>query len=191
MPASGQDSENDPAEPDFTVDIPSGAIASAHAPLAVNINTLTNINQVTCVINGVTVDENRQLNPLGNTHDYNSFPNVASIGFAVPAGEQAFYTDVAIHYPGAYGDEEKYDVGDLFGVNTGATPEIVIDGETGFLCGLNDTDRLAELMHKFITHPELIQVMGTKGREHAVKYFSLERNTDEIYALYQEILSRK
>ena len=79
----------------------------------------------------------------------------------------------------------------VLGVNTGATPEIVIDGETGFLCGLNDTDKLAELMHKFITHPELIQVMGTKGREHAVKYFSLERNTDEIYALYQEILSRK
>ena len=32
--------------------------------------------------------------------------------------------------------------------------------------------------------------MGNKGRERAVKNFSLERNTDEIYALYQEILSK-
>ncbi|MBQ9618636.1 MAG: family 78 glycoside hydrolase catalytic domain, partial [Oscillibacter sp.] len=130
MPALGQDAENDTAEPDFTVDIPSGAIADVHAPIAVNVNTLTNINQVTCVINGVTVDENRQLNPLGNTHDYNSFPNVASIGFAVPAGEQATYTGIALHYPGAY--EETYEVGALFGADVGATYAIFdgLDGVT-------------------------------------------------------------
>ena len=119
MPALGQDVENDAAEPDFVVDIPADAIPDAHAPIAVNVNTLTNINQVTCVVNGVTVDENRQLNPLGNTHDYNSFPNVASIGFAAPAGEQATYTNIALHYPGAY--EDPYEVGDLFGENVGAT----------------------------------------------------------------------
>ncbi|MBR0282639.1 MAG: family 78 glycoside hydrolase catalytic domain, partial [Oscillibacter sp.] len=119
MPALGQNAENDAWEPDFVVDIPADAIPDAHAPIAVNINTLTNINQVTCVVNGVTVDENRQLNPLGNTHDYNSFPNVASIGFAVPAGEQATYTNIALHYPGAY--EDPYEVGDLFGADVGAT----------------------------------------------------------------------
>ena len=78
----------------------------------------------------------------------------------------------------------------VIGVNSGATPEIVLDGETGFLCTLNDTDTLAELMHRFITNPELIHTMGSKGRQRAVTHFSLERNTDEIYALYQEILSR-
>lgn len=78
----------------------------------------------------------------------------------------------------------------VIGVDTGATPEIVLDGETGYICSLNDTDRLAELMRKFIMNPELIREMGTKGRERAVKNFSLERNTDEIYKLYQEILSR-
>ena len=76
----------------------------------------------------------------------------------------------------------------VIGVNTGATPEIVIDGETGYLFDLDDTDRLVELMHKFITNPEIIPAMGNKGRERAVKHYSLERNTDEIYALYQEIL---
>ncbi|MBQ7221580.1 MAG: glycosyltransferase family 4 protein, partial [Synergistaceae bacterium] len=78
----------------------------------------------------------------------------------------------------------------VIGVDTGATPEIVVDGETGYICHLNDTDKLAELMHRFITNPELIQAMGNKGRERAEQNYSLERNTDEIYALYQEILSR-
>lgn len=78
----------------------------------------------------------------------------------------------------------------VIGVDTGATPEIVLDGETGYICSLNDTDRLAELMRKFIMNPELIREMGTKGRERAMKNFSLERNTDEIYQLCQEILSR-
>ena len=135
MPAFGQDAENDAAEADFTVEIPAGVIANVHDPIAVNINTLTNINQVTCAINGVTVDENRQLNPLGNTHDYNSFPNAANIGFAVPAGGQAVYTEIALHYPGAY--EEAYEVGDLFGAHVGATyaifeglDGITVDGET-------------------------------------------------------------
>lgn len=78
----------------------------------------------------------------------------------------------------------------VIGVNTGATPEIVIDGETGYICPIDDSEKLAELMHKFITNPELITSMGNKGRERAVNNFSLERNTDEIYSLYQEILSR-
>ena len=79
----------------------------------------------------------------------------------------------------------------VIGVDSGATPEIVIDGETGCICPLNDTDKLAELMHRFITNPELLHSMGNKGREHALSHFSLERNTDAIYSLYQEILSTR
>ena len=78
----------------------------------------------------------------------------------------------------------------VIGTNTGGTPEIVLDGETGYLCPLNDSDKLAQLMHNFIIHPELLRTMGEKGRERAVTHFSVERNTDQIYSLYQEILGR-
>lgn len=78
----------------------------------------------------------------------------------------------------------------VIGADTGATPEVVIDGETEYICRFDDSDMLAEFMHRFIMNPELIREMGTKGRERAVKNFSLERNTDEVYKLYQEILSR-
>lgn len=121
MPTSWQYKENDPAKPDVVVDIPSKALApqDVHAPIVLNVNTLAEVNQVSCSINGVVVDENRQLNPLGNTHDYNSFPNLAKIGFAVPAGESATFRNVAVHYPGHY--VEKYEVDDLFSEKAGAT----------------------------------------------------------------------
>ena len=78
----------------------------------------------------------------------------------------------------------------VIGVDTGATPEIVLNGETGYICRFDDSDMLAELMYRFIMNPELICEMGMKGRERAVNNFSLERNTDEVYKLYQEIFSR-
>ena len=79
----------------------------------------------------------------------------------------------------------------VIGTDAGATPEIVVDGETGYIVPLNDPDKIAEIMYSFIEHPEQIPAMGMKGRERAVQNFSLERNTDEIYALYQEILGRR
>ena len=78
----------------------------------------------------------------------------------------------------------------VIGVNTGATPEI-IDNESGFICELDDSEKLADLMQKFITNPELLAKIGSKARERAINNFSLEHNTDEIYKLYQEILKRK
>ena len=79
----------------------------------------------------------------------------------------------------------------VIGADTGATPEIVLDGETGCIVPLNDDNRLAQVMLDFIEHQENIPIMGAKGRERAVQNYSLERNTDEIYSLYQEILSRR
>ena len=78
----------------------------------------------------------------------------------------------------------------VIGVNTGATPEI-IDNESGFICELDDSGKLADLMQKFITNPELLAKMCSKACERSIKNFSLEHNTDEIYKLYQEILTRK
>ena len=78
----------------------------------------------------------------------------------------------------------------VIGVNAGGTTEIILDGETGYIIPLDDTDRLAQVMLGFIEHPEQVQIMGTKGREHAVQNFSLERHTDKIYSLYREILGK-
>jgi alpha-L-rhamnosidase len=127
MPAFEAQNDGDETKPAYVVSIPKKALAekAVHDPIQVNINTLAEVNQVNCSINGVVVDEARQINPLGNTHDYNTFPNLGKIGFAVPAGETATFTDVALRYPGSY--EEKYEVGDLFSKTAGATYAIFED----------------------------------------------------------------
>ncbi len=79
----------------------------------------------------------------------------------------------------------------VIGVNTGATPEIISDG-TGFICDLDDAQRLSDIMYyEFIKQPEKIISMGQNARDHAVKNFPLEKNTDEIYEIYQEVLNGK
>ena len=112
-------SEKAKDEPYFSVDIPAGTL-KMDAANAVKIHAEAGV--VTCEINGTVVDGSRQVDPLGAGTDYNSYPNLNSIGFAVPAGQKAAYTDVRIEYPGKY--QESYAVGDLFGKDTGATYEI-------------------------------------------------------------------
>ena len=78
----------------------------------------------------------------------------------------------------------------VIGVNVGGIPEL-INNDCGFICELDDSEKLAELMHKFMINPELLPQMGNNARERAASNFSLERNTDEIYKLYKEVLSAK
>jgi alpha-L-rhamnosidase len=120
MPVPGQDAENNSEEADFSVPIPTTILSmkNIYEKMNISIDTLSNINKVTCRINGCIVDENRQLNPLGDSHDYNSFPNLNEIGFAVNAGEKIIYENIIIHNPGPYSK------GILFGNNIGATYDI-------------------------------------------------------------------
>ncbi len=76
----------------------------------------------------------------------------------------------------------------VLGVDTGATPELVSDGETGYICSFNDHETLAALMLKLIENPSLLPDLGHNGRERAITHFPLEKHTDEVYRLYQEIL---
>ncbi len=76
----------------------------------------------------------------------------------------------------------------VLGVDTGATPELVSDGETGYICRFNNHESLAALMLKLINNPSLLPDLGHSGRERAITHFPLEKHTDQIYKLYQEIL---
>jgi len=120
MPAYGQATENAADAPDFTYNIANSTIpeANIHEKMSIGINTLNNINQVACTINNIRVMNNVRLNPLGNSPDYNSFPNLNSIGFAVPAQGQAIYENFVIRNPG------KYSTGILFDQTKGATYSI-------------------------------------------------------------------
>ena len=74
----------------------------------------------------------------------------------------------------------------VIGRRSGATPEIVGDGETGIL--YDDVRGLAEAMRRMMDERETAARYGAAGRERA-KMFSAERNTAEITALYDGIVN--
>lgn len=115
-----QEEENAADEPDATVAIPAEVFGDGTVNDEISLRIWTNqCNQISISMNGVDVDSGRQLNPLGGDHNSNTFPNLNSVGFAVDAGETAYYTEFGID---VYGDNDDDLV--LFDKETGATYSI-------------------------------------------------------------------
>ena len=72
----------------------------------------------------------------------------------------------------------------------GGTPEIVIDGVTGLLAPVGDTDGLARGLTRILDDRGLAQRMGGAARDHVAKRFGLERFVAETAALYEEMVQR-
>ena len=54
---------------------------------------------------------------------------------------------------------------------TGPGPEVVVDGESGFLCDPYDAADIAGRLRELLSSPELCQRMGQKARERVKAYF--------------------
>lgn len=101
-----------------------GAITSANKNEKLRLTLDCSASEMTVSVNEVEVDEKIVVNDLGGDSSYNTFPNLASIGFAARAGEKAVFTDYKVENGGKYG------TGTLFGETAGATYTI-FDGLTG------------------------------------------------------------
>jgi len=73
----------------------------------------------------------------------------------------------------------------VVGTRTGGTPEMIADGETGFLVPPSDAPALADAVARLAGDAFLRKRLGTAGRERAGAYFSLQVMTDKIEALYR------
>ncbi len=95
---------------------------------------------------------------------------------------------IASEYEGFGLVTAEYMLGGLpvLGRRSGATPEIILDGATGFL--FDDVSGLAKLMQRFIDAPELGKTMGEKGRERVTQCFTAEKNADGVMAVYDEVM---
>lgn len=71
------------------------------------------------------------------------------------------------------------------------TQEAVIDGETGFLVPIGDSDELAKRLLLLIQNPGLQVNLGINGRQRAVNFFSLENMVDQTKSLYKEMLQEE
>ena len=58
--------------------------------------------------------------------------------------------------------------------------ETVIDGKTGYLVPVKDSDVLADRMIRFIENPDLIKKMGKKSRKYAEKKFDVHKVNEKM-----------
>jgi glycosyltransferase involved in cell wall biosynthesis len=72
--------------------------------------------------------------------------------------------------------------------NVGGVPEIIENGETGFLVRPKDPKEIARAVDDLLTRPDEARRMAARGREHIVANFDLEACAENHYRLYRNLL---
>jgi glycosyltransferase involved in cell wall biosynthesis len=70
------------------------------------------------------------------------------------------------------------------------TPEVVIDGETGFLVNSRDPEALAQKIAKLLKDPQLRETMGEAGVKRIKEHFTLEKMVQNYETLYRNLMDR-
>jgi len=77
------------------------------------------------------------------------------------------------------------------GTNAGGIPEVILDGETGFIAPVGDIARLTDRTLKILKNPELKKRMGEKAQLRAESEFHSSIIVNQYEELYKEILGQK
>jgi glycosyltransferase involved in cell wall biosynthesis len=70
----------------------------------------------------------------------------------------------------------------------GGIPEVIRDGEHGFLVPVHGHAELATALARLVDDPTLLRTLGDRARHRALEEFSFERMTGEYLALYGRLL---
>jgi glycosyltransferase involved in cell wall biosynthesis len=73
----------------------------------------------------------------------------------------------------------------------GGVPDVVVDGEDGFLVEPGATDDLAERLVRLARDPGLRDRMGRAGRERVLPRYAVERLVDDVDRLYRSLLGAR
>lgn len=74
--------------------------------------------------------------------------------------------------------------------NVGGLPEVVVDGETGYLAEVGDVESMAKYSIKILSSDTLQKKMGSFARQTAVEKFSTDKIIPMYINFYEEILNR-
>jgi glycosyltransferase involved in cell wall biosynthesis len=73
----------------------------------------------------------------------------------------------------------------------GGVPDVVQDGETGFLVDPGDTEALARRLAELAADPELRKRLGDEGRERVTSRYRVGRLIDDVDRLYRSLLAER
>lgn len=76
----------------------------------------------------------------------------------------------------------------VIATRVGGVPEVVADGESGYLSDIGDVEKMAEDTIKLIRDEELRRSFGKRGRELAIERYSTEKIIPEYIAFYEKVL---
>jgi len=76
----------------------------------------------------------------------------------------------------------------VVGSNINGIPEVIVDGSTGFLVGVNNSGELAEKVSLLLEDSVLHTRMGKLGRQRAIERFDRDRLARQLVNLYKELV---
>jgi glycosyltransferase involved in cell wall biosynthesis len=73
----------------------------------------------------------------------------------------------------------------------GSLPELMVDGETGFLVAPHDAAALRECITRLVSNPGLSQTMGAAARKHVAAHFTWEQAARRGFDFYHTLVAAK
>jgi glycosyltransferase involved in cell wall biosynthesis len=73
----------------------------------------------------------------------------------------------------------------------GGVPDVVREGEDGFLVETGNTEALAERLARLASDPELRNRMGAAARDRVLPRYAVDRLVDDVDRLYRSLLSER
>jgi glycosyltransferase involved in cell wall biosynthesis len=75
--------------------------------------------------------------------------------------------------------------------NSGGTPEVVLDGETGLLVNPESVEDLVAAIEKLAVDIPLREKLGRQAREWIESRFTLDRYIDKVESIYQALVKER
>lgn len=69
----------------------------------------------------------------------------------------------------------------VIGTNTGGTPEIINDFETGLLYQQGSVQDLVSKIKLLVDNRQLLQYLGKNGYEYSKMHFTVQKNVSEVF----------
>ncbi|MGH3130946.1 MAG: glycosyltransferase, partial [Gaiellaceae bacterium] len=73
----------------------------------------------------------------------------------------------------------------------GGVPDVVREGEDGFLVEVGDVEGMAERLARLAADPALRERMGRAGRRRVVERYAVDRLVDDVDRLYRSLLEAR
>jgi glycosyltransferase involved in cell wall biosynthesis len=137
------------------------------------------------VRNSVPPEHSSRIKFLGRRKDVESIANLFTVGVLA--------TNSRVHGEGiSNAITECMALGKpVVATNDGGTPELVLEGQTGFLVPSHDAGALTDRVLKLLNNAELANHFGMEGRRRIETAFSLDAMTNAYLCLYRRVADKR